>query len=589
MRSLDWFPLMTGMGTMDATGGRKLLGTSKMSFADLFVRESAQNSWDARLSSAAGPLHYGLRIRTLDVAATRLLSSRVLTGDLSGLRLIPRYLELPVLEVWDRGTTGLNGPVRNDITVPSGASRNFIDLVLNLGAPRDNDMGGGTYGFGKTASYIASGTGTIVIWSRTHHEGRLEDRFIASAMAEGFPRDGRSYTGRHWWGRRVDDRVEPIRGTEAAELGQALFERHFDGDETGTSILVIDPSEEHGLTGEGVAEDLAYAITLNLWPKLLDSQPESRTMQIDLVDHGEAISLQPLDPLWSAYGDCLRAIRAVQGGEDTPSNPMVKVVPIESQRPRALIGHLALLKRPRDPNRGEPEHHVCLMRNEAELVVKYQGFPALDDGVLEWVGVFKPTAENDDAFAQAEPPAHDDWIVPKGKSRSQTLVRTALRKIKDEVDRFLRPVQVRDPQASAHPTAALADTLADIAGGEVGGRVVPLGASRSAGSGKSRVSNGRAKVADIRTEHHRSGRTLFVDVDVTPGPPVLIRPKVGVAVEGGVDSKDVPVYVRGWVVDGVPGGEEQVRTDGRSQLQLILDVSSDVAVDLRLDVERGVA
>ena len=68
-----------------------------------------------------------------------------------------------------------------------------------------------------------------------------------------------------------------------------------------------------------------------------------------------------------------------------------------------------------------------------ELVVKYLAGDAFPDKRLEWAGVFIASAEHEveRAFANSEPPAHDDWIphnLPKGPAK--TFVNMALQRIK---------------------------------------------------------------------------------------------------------------------------------------------------------------
>src|SRR5699024_5693024 len=60
---------------------------------------------------------------------------------------------------------------------------------------------------------------------------------------ESYQEQGIQYTGRHWWGVLSEDgeSVLPVLGEDAAELGERFFERRFEGDETGTSILILDP------------------------------------------------------------------------------------------------------------------------------------------------------------------------------------------------------------------------------------------------------------------------------------------------------------------------------------------------------------
>ena len=162
------------------------------------------------------------------------------------------------------GTISRSIPVRDT---------DFIDLVFNIGAPRDVHLGGGTYGFGKTISYVASSVGTILIWSRCEGSSGLEHRLIGSAIGDGFNMDGLRFTGRHWWGNVIasEGRVEPAVGDLAEELGEAVFATRFDRDVTGTSILILDPQLGGDSSEKNVAL-LAEAVVWNLWPKLLAEQ-----------------------------------------------------------------------------------------------------------------------------------------------------------------------------------------------------------------------------------------------------------------------------------------------------------------------------
>ena len=151
-----------------------------------------------------------------------------------------RHDEIWALEVSDRRTVGLGGPIRNDLAVEPGIDRNFIDLVFNIGAPRDIHLGGGTYGFGKTIMYVLSSVSTVLIWSRCRR-GQRPRGTGSSAQPPGklSTRTACRYTGRHWWGNVIttENRVEPVIGSLARELGDAIFAEHFHRDITGTSIL----------------------------------------------------------------------------------------------------------------------------------------------------------------------------------------------------------------------------------------------------------------------------------------------------------------------------------------------------------------
>ena len=124
-----------------------------------------------------------------------------------------------VLEIADFGTSGLGGPVHADV-VEEGEATDFVDFMRNIGSPRDTHLGGGTYGYGKTSLYRMSACSTILVHSRSRHGGRLVERFMGCQLGEPYAvrqgSDKGRYTGRHWWGRRCDDIVDPLEGTRHA-------------------------------------------------------------------------------------------------------------------------------------------------------------------------------------------------------------------------------------------------------------------------------------------------------------------------------------------------------------------------------------
>ena len=490
-RALSWFPKQFGPGDIDGVGAKRLLGTPKLDPAWLLVRETAQNTWDAR--GTAHSIDFILNLRLLNGSVMETLRRRVLTDDppKTGLAELLRRDEIWALEISDRGTVGLGGPIRNDLAVDPGVDTDFIDLVFNIGAPRDVYLGGGTYGFGKTIAYVVSSVGTVLFWSRCEGSQGLEYRLIGSAIGDGFNRHGLRFTGRHWWGNAIaeENRVEPAVGDVAEELGEAVFDTHFDRAVTGTSILILDP-QLGGDSPEENAELLTDAVVWNLWPKLLTEQSGHSRMNISVQLNGTPIALPSVEqhPTLSGHAQCLLAVRAVQAGSDLTNLRFrypVEIQEIWLERPLTLLGHLALARYPVPARAESPSHSITLMRHQAELVVRYFERQELNVEGFQWAGVFKPVAKVDDSFALAEPPAHDDWvpqaIQDKGRRRE---VNVALRRVKDAADRFLSPGR---GATSAHesPTSAahLGDMLADLLGGLEGSapstRTVPYGPAGS--------------------------------------------------------------------------------------------------------------
>lgn len=457
---LDWFPKRFQPGDMDSTGGDRLLGRTELSALEILIRETAQNSWDARIDRQRPA--YGVNLRRADWK---------LRDDLQ--RLLPDQTRrtpgthLPdapfVLEIYDRGTTGLDGPVTLR-PVLGDAPRNFQDLILKLGVPRDDGKGGGTYGFGKTASYAFSRRGTVLYWTRCRNEeGRLEDRLIASAFSDSYVEGGVQYTGRHWWGRLHEDSIAPLLGDEAEALGRRFFERHFDPGETGTSMLILDPNLESESLGSEVADEEQFwasgpdaaaefrerarsAIRVHLWPKLVAGPDSSEApMAITLEVDGERQDLvgEPVGTL-ELWGAGLNAIRATRAADPrvvaTPQGLPVEVFPIT--RLNKTLGHLAIVRRilalespvahdDLDPIHSQAIQRIALMRGQPELIVETVDWIAQSpvEGI-EWLAVYKAADDWDATYARTEPPAHDHWIASSGGEDGLVVRATRNRAIK---------------------------------------------------------------------------------------------------------------------------------------------------------------
>jgi hypothetical protein len=598
---LDWFPKVFGPGDIDGEGAKRLLGTPNIPTVSVLVRETAQNSWDARIGHAH--VVFRLHLRQATAGERSILRHKVFTGECDGLDLTESLAkkDLWLLEITDRGTKGLGGPIRNDLEPPAGASTNFIDLIFNVGAPRDVHLGGGTYGFGKTIAYRASRPGSVVFWTRTHDvRGELEDRLIGSAIGSSFSSGGLRHTGRHWWGRRVEERVEPVVGAEAQALGSAIFRTGFNEAQTGTSLLIIDPD----LGGDSPEEDakrLAEACVWHLWPKMVRGQGERVPMDLEVWFNGSAVAIPdvPQHPILTGHVDSLSAVRSAQQGVAFTPTYNTTSHEIWCEKPRKLLGHLALTRYPVSRSLAgegdlapvrQPSASVALMRHDAELVVKYETFQPLDHPTIQWSGVFKPVAAVDDSFALSEPPAHDDWIPASMSDRAQKRdVNVALRRIKEQVTEFLRPLAPKDDSsAKTTPVAAVADALAGLIGGLEGNAA----SRRPSRGGGRKPTSGRpaARVLESLLGDMTHGRRLgYARVACTGKDAGLVRLRASVAVgvEGGSDADELLTDVVGWTSDPLHGVE--VSGADRSLLPgqeswLVFEFDPALAVDVNVRV-----
>lgn len=593
---LDWFPKQYGPGDIDGSGTLRMLGAPALEMVDLLVRETAQNSWDARQPGT--DLRFGMHLRTLTDQQRGILRTTVLAQGSDRLPVAEslRDSSLRVLEITDRGTSGLDGPTRNDLKLAEGQSSNYIDLILNVGAP-PGGLGGGTYGYGKVIAYRASKAQTVIFWSRSRERGAIEDRFVVSGIGENFEVDGRRFTGRHWWGRVREGIMEPLRGAEARLLAQSLFAARYAPGETGTSIMVIDP-DLGDQTPAAYMGAVRESVLVNLWPKLV-AHPSRRDMGIRLFCEAQPVSLPDprAVPVLQPFVDCLQAIRAEQEGGEPQNGLPVETLEIRSQRPIALVGHLALTRSPilsTGPDLSglpSPARYVCLMRNDAELVVKYREFPSSDIEGFHWAGVFKPVATMDPVFASSEPPAHDEWNSGGLPRPGKVFVNKAHSQIREYVGQYLRPVD-GSPGAGVPATSAavLGDRLAGFIASGWGTRPT-LEESRHGRVGSRAAKRPRAQVSRwVDLGFAEGWRRVAACIELEPGSQdALVHGLASVGIDRAQrEVNHELVRILGWA-DHAGGSLRELsdacRVVSGGRVWLEIQARSDLVVDLQLSTE----
>lgn len=474
------------MGNATAEGARNQLGRPDLEPLTVLVREAAQNSWDARLGNT--PVIFGIAGWSLDGAQRACLKKQVFRHAPPNIPFESFLEKKPanVLAIYDRGTTGLTGPTRADEVSPSLPQRekNFVAFLRNIGQPRKADFGGGTYGYGKAVFYTASRLRTIIVHTHCRVDGSGESRLMAAALATRYEK----YTGRHWWGLRGRGSVvDPVVGPRADELGSALGMPGFARGETGTTILVLDP-----VLGEAGSEDdpkertpdqalpfMAASALWNFWPKMLPAEGAEPSMKFKFSWCGRELRLpNPEDhPALHGFVTGMRDLRAAESSADMVPAVSEKTVPIRSLRPKKDLGILSLARFPSVPRGQSSDHlelairalapyehrcrHVALMRNP-ELIVRYE--PGPENEIYEYAGVFKVDrdAEVDRAFADSEPPTHDDWEPNALEGRTGTYVRVALRRIREAVKDFAVPAAAGVAQVPQMPLGGFSERLGGL-------------------------------------------------------------------------------------------------------------------------------
>ncbi|MGH1421593.1 MAG: hypothetical protein ACRBEQ_07230 [Hyphomonas sp.] len=442
-------------GAFSGNGASKLLGTPRNNRFETLVREAVQNCWDAK-SDGRTSITVQLRLRTVSgehgaqfrkllkdsLPPAQSAASYEMFGDILSAKGIR------VLEIADFGTDGLAGSTRSDRPRAKGEKSDFVDFMRDIGAPRDKDQGGGTYGYGKSSFYHASRCSTIFVDTLTTEADAPVRRVMGCHIGNSYSvPDGEllgRYTGRHWWGVMDEGVIEPLTGEDAREFSQVMgFAERKDG-QTGTSILIIDPvipgeaDEDAELAGALIREILLW----NFWPKMMVDASGSPQIAFFCEIEGRPVEIpDPLHcPPMNVFADALAAVRAGDGA------------PVHTRtRDRTEIGSIKasrLLSEQRSPllrRQGSlvPDQlaHIAVMR-PVELVVRYYTFPKGATKGIDSAGVFVSSndPEVEAAFVSSEPPAHDDWIpdaLPKA-SRAKRIVAHAIDAVKEAGNEWAR-------------------------------------------------------------------------------------------------------------------------------------------------------
>lgn len=470
-------------GGAAAEGVSNQLGRPRADRFTLLVREAVQNSWDARLTPDGGVL-FQVDGQLLDRDARQALAAQVFAKVPAAVDVQSRLLadsDFPILAVSDFGTRGLSGPTRGNVVPQPGESTNFVDFMRYIGRPPNRAYAGGTYGFGKAAYFLASSLKVICVHTRFRNGHGVESRFMAAALGPQFETsgsEGRRFTGRHWWGRLAQDGiVDPVVGDEADTLALLLGGVQRAPDALGTTVYVLAPDFE-GATPQHVLRQMGRAMMDYFWPKLIDGPEQTPTMSFSVRWQGRELPL----PKMQEEPELALLARAFASASAKAASDGTVLEPIAAQRPKKLLGQLALARQPatvmgsltaasesNDDSASlyhrtlrRPLRHIALMR-APNFVVKYMEGPLVPYELAEYGGVFRVDADADAAFARAEPPTHDDWVPDLLLDASEkTYVRVALRRVKDAVEAFAAPHPIEATGVGAHSVAGFSRLLGGL-------------------------------------------------------------------------------------------------------------------------------
>lgn len=472
-------------GNASADGLKKVLGAPVLDRLSVVVRESVQNSWDARLPGSEN-IKVLFNYRLLNEREASLLRYSLCRSSPSSTYgdVLRKHLgeqQLAVLEVADYGTSGLTGPEHADEVPALGEPAHFVDFVRNVGKTHDQ-VGGGTYGFGKASFYALSRISTIWLDTVTTNNGVPIRRAMLAGLGERYEDvvDGThvNFTGRHWWGTKLsNDRIAPLQDMNARLFAESLGLPHRTASDTGTTIGIVMPR----LSNEDIAHTsaaLVRSVLLNFWPKMVPTAPNMRpAIQFSIKIHGEEKAI-PDPALTPPFNHFVTALQNVRGTAE--EEPIINNI-VTGGRHKVHLGRLGLQPGPCMPrpdalllgnepaSEGEdlfrpgPISHVADMRS-GELVVRYTKYEPLANSEWEWAGVFKTTSEEsvETAFALSETPTHDAWNENSLEDREhQRWLRSRTRTVNQILRKFLTPQNkaVRTGESLGRASAALGRML----------------------------------------------------------------------------------------------------------------------------------
>ncbi len=513
-------------GGLAAEGVLNQLGRPSTEPLEVLVREAVQNCWDARLPETTVRVEIGCNL--LDGAALEHLRGRVLPDPPPELPLAA-CLEgsVELLHFADFGTSGLGGPTRAD--AETGEESNFVDFVRNVGQPPDKEFGGGSFGYGKAAFYLASRAGTIIVDTHCAPDG--ERRLIACGLGGHHRVGGTPCTGRHWWGVVEDDVPEPLTGGDAAEMAATLGLPARGSGDHGTTVAIVAPrltcaSDEDAELGPRAAlEFIGECLVWNFWPKMTAPRGGRPAMEFRLFENGADVpvpdpSTHPRLAPFTVAMDVLREAAA-------PSDPFSRREDLYCKLPRQRVGTIAVRRETTTPaadaagplTRGAQAtsagiHHVALMRT-VELVVDYLPGPVELVSGRGYAGVFRCAAELDEVFQRSEPPTHDEW---RPETLPDALERRFVNTVPRRIGELLRTLTAAGggsggAEAVEVPVGRFADDLAALMPGlrGPGARREPAPAGGGDG-GTGSGSDGGGSGSGVQSGNGRGPRIARVEV-----------------------------------------------------------------------------
>lgn len=405
----------------------KTLDSTDLSPSSILLRESVQNSYDAKLNNKQ-PLEFYLNGYKLPKANIEKIQKLIGRDGInkSGQALMQRlYASSYNLEIADRNSTGLTGKsgFQDNTSNQEEKFHHFIYMTGN--DDKKADSSGGSFGYGKASLYKYSNLRTIAVYSRVEINGVFETRFILCRIDERI----KDNSSRCWWGledkyNQTTSYAAALLNEDADSLANLFCMKPFEKEETGTDILLLDVSHQKELqdiipnsTFEDTFKELFPELILHWFWAKTNSPRLDKTINFHLSFEGKDFSERLIDPEtcypYSYFVKSLNLYYETEGVDESKG-----IFPVTKERPKQFIGRTVLKKsntkecklKYTDQNFSKPT--IAFMRDVEFIVTYYSSNQNLKESKTAF-GIFHTTQDLEQYFRTFENQTHDAWNFKK--------------------------------------------------------------------------------------------------------------------------------------------------------------------------------
>lgn len=256
---------------MSETGSSliRLIQNNELPLLDLLVRESIQNSSDAKKKKSR---KININFNTGEFQPRKLNRHFEGINEILNKKFITNQ---QYLEIRDSNTTGLTGPLHHS-KVEDNQFGNLINLVYEISKPQQKEGAGGSWGLGKTI-YFRLGIGIVLYYSRIKTHNGFESRLAACLVENEKSEDAilpkiheGPKRGIAWWGEELNAQytIPLTNENEIITILNDIGVKSFEETETGTSIIIPYINKKQLLKGahsvyqKNIIESLPWLSTL---------------------------------------------------------------------------------------------------------------------------------------------------------------------------------------------------------------------------------------------------------------------------------------------------------------------------------------